>query len=74
MARRASKTLSERFNLDEIIVGLAADLRELRAGKLPLPNARLRAELAREILRGVKLTIDAQKFMESRALPAPPRE
>ena len=74
MPRRAPKTLSERFNLDEIIVGLASDLRELRAGKIPLANARLRAELAREILRGVKLTIEAQKFMEARALPAPVRD
>ena len=74
MPRRAPKTLSERFNLDEIIVGLPSDLREFRAGKMPLANARLRAELAREILRGVKLTIEAQKFMEARALPAPVRD
>jgi hypothetical protein len=74
MSRAAPKNISERLDLDSIIRGLVGDLKEFRAGKISSRDARIRAELAREILRGVRLVIEAQKFMEGRALPAPQSE
>ncbi|TIU58789.1 MAG: hypothetical protein E5W35_02325 [Mesorhizobium sp.] len=73
-ARSEQSPLGERFSLDEVIHGLASDLRELRAGKITVDQARVRAELAKQLMNGVRLVINAQKHLEDRAqLVAPER-
>lgn len=67
----APDTLSERLNLSDLISGLVGDLKDLRDGKISVREAHARAELARQILRGVHYVVQTQKFLESRALPTP---
>lgn len=69
--QEATQSLAERLNLSDLIAGLVDDLRELRAGKISVRDAHARAELARQILRGVHYVVVAQKFLEGRALPPP---
>lgn len=65
------RDLGERLGLPDIVLGIATDLKALRAGNISIRDARARAELARELLRAVRMVIDAQKFIEGQALPAP---
>jgi hypothetical protein len=67
----APRDLSERLDLPQIIKGLAADLRNLREGTISVRDARARADLARELLRAVRLVVEAQRYIEGQALPAP---
>lgn len=66
-----SQTLTERLDLATLIAGLMGDLKELRSGGISVREAHARAELARQILRGVHYVVTAQKYLEGRALPAP---
>lgn len=63
--------LSESLNLQNLIGGLIGDLNDLRAGKISVRDAHARAELARQILRGVHYVVQAQKFLSGQALPPP---
>lgn len=64
-------SLAGRLNLGGLITGLMSDLTELRAGKISVRDAHARAELARQILRGVHYVVQAQKFLEGQVLPPP---
>lgn len=64
-------SIPERLSLDDVILGLVSDLKGLRAGTVSVRDARARADLGREILRGVRLVIEAQKFMEGHAKQIP---
>lgn len=64
-------SLSERLDLATLIAGLIGDLKDLRAGKISNRDAHARAELARQVLRGVHYVVTAQKYLDGRALPAP---
>lgn len=67
--------LSDRLNLSNFIAGLMNDLALLRAGKISVLDARARAELARQTLRGVHYVITAQKYLENLPpLPAPTKD
>lgn len=68
MAKVASGAtpLSDRFSLDAVIHGLAGDLEALRAGTISVEDARVRAEMAKQIMNGVRLVVNAQKFLEQR--------
>ena len=59
--------MGERFNLDTIITGLAADLQALREGTISLDDARARADLAKQIFNGVRLVINGERMLQSRA-------
>lgn len=61
--------VAERFSMDDVINGVAADLAELRAGTITVENARVRAELAKQYLAGVRLVVQAQKFLQEQAKP-----
>ena len=63
------KSLADNLSLTDLIAGLAQDLRDLREGKISIRDAHARAELARQIFRGVHYVVSAQKFMESRLIP-----
>jgi hypothetical protein len=57
-------SIAETFNLEEVITGLASDLKERRAGKITVEDARARADLARQIFNGLRLFVTAQKYLE----------
>ena len=67
-SRSEASPLGERFSLDAIIGGLAADLQALREGRMTVDAARAQAELAKQIFNGVRLVVSAQKYLEGRAL------
>lgn len=61
--------LTERFSLDDVIAGLAGDLEAVRAGRMSVDAARAQADLAKQIFNGIRLVVNAQKYLEGRALP-----
>lgn len=67
-------SLAERLDLAQFIAGLVSDLKMLRAGQISNRDAQARAELARQVLRGVHYVVTAQKFIEGRALPVPEKK
>lgn len=70
-SRDDASPLGERLGIDGIILGLASDLAELRAGRISVDDAKARAELAKQIMNGVRLALRGQQFLASRALPVP---
>lgn len=56
-----------RFDLGDLISGLVGDLRALRAGAISVRDAHARAELAKQILRGVHYTVVARQYLEGHA-------
>jgi len=69
-APRPPENLSDRLSLEALIAGLLDDLKQLRRGQISVRDAHARAELARQILRGVHYVVIAQRYLESRPLPA----
>ena len=68
MARDTDATpLGDRFDLETVINGLASDLEALRAGRISVADARARAEMAKQLMNGVRLVISGQKYLEERA-------
>ncbi len=53
--------------LNELTLGLVEDLKLLRQGKITNADARVRAQLAREILRAVHLHLEGVKLIEAKA-------
>jgi hypothetical protein len=74
MPADAPSSLAESLNLANLIADLMGDLRALREGKISNRDAHARAELARQILRGVHYVVQAQKFLSLQALPNPDAE
>lgn len=73
MADEPQSTLDEDFSLKSIVDGIVGDLNELRAGRISVADARVRAELAKQVLRGIGYAVQAQKFLAGQAaqLPGP---
>ena len=69
MSEQNAGVLSERFSLDGLIMGIINDLDDLRSGKISVKDAQARAELAKQAMNGVRLVINAQKFIEKQAVP-----
>lgn len=57
-------SLAEQLNIANIIQGLAQDLADRRAGTISIEDARVRAELARQLLGALRLMVTAQKMIE----------
>jgi hypothetical protein len=55
----------EETTLNEVTLGLIQDLRDLRAGKITNTDARTRAQIAREILRGVHLALEGMEIIQA---------
>lgn len=68
-SRNEELPLDQRFSLETIIAGLAADLEAVRAGKMTVDAAKAQAELAKQIFNGVRLVVTAQKVLEGRLIP-----
>lgn len=66
----------EDLNIADFVKGLVLDLQELRAGKINVVEARARAKLAHEILRGINQIVNAQRFLNGamKTLPSPETE
>ncbi len=67
MPKLSVEPVADRFSMDDVINGLASDLQELRDGKITIENARVRAEMAKQYLSGVRLVVTAQKFLQESA-------
>lgn len=61
-------TMADRFNLMDFTDKLILDLEMLRAGKISIREAKARADLAKQVLRGVHYIVTAQRFIEGQAL------
>jgi hypothetical protein len=63
----------KQFDLNDFVVGLANDLKDLRAGRISNRDAQARAVLAKQVLRGVHYVVVASKFISENAksLPSP---
>lgn len=64
--------MADRFNLMEFTDSLIVDLQMLRAGKISVRDAAVRADLAKQVLRAVGLVVTAQKFLEGAAREVKP--
>jgi len=66
MAERdyVSTPVADSLGLRDIILGLAADLQQLRAGKISPNEALARAALAKQMFNGVRLYMQAVKTIE----------
>ena len=53
------------IDLNDVTAGLIEDLRALRKGKITNADARVRAQLGREILRGAHLYLEGLKYIEA---------
>ena len=53
----------ESLNIADIVKGLVGDLEDLRANRITVVDARARAKLAHEIMRGIGQIVTAQKFI-----------
>lgn len=67
--RSTASPLDERFSLETIISGLASDLEAVRAGRMTIEAARAQAEIAKQLFNGVRLVVNAQKYLETRLIP-----
>jgi len=69
-AQTPPENLSDRLSLESLIAGLLDDLKKLRRTEISVRDAHARAELARQILRAVHYVVSAQRYLETRPLPA----
>ncbi len=69
------KTPKEQPSLPDTLttftLGLIGDLNDLRAGKITTAEARVRTQLAREVLRSVHLQLQGIKYLSGAAKPLP---
>jgi hypothetical protein len=62
--------VSDRLNLEEIIQGLAGDLKALRAGDISVGDAQARAMLAKQIFNGVRIYLNGISILSGAAKEA----
>jgi hypothetical protein len=58
------------LGLKGVILGLAADIEDLRAGKISPHDALARAAVAKQLFNGVRLYVQASRFIGESAKPA----
>ena len=61
--------IADGLGLKEVILGLAADLHDLRAGKISPADGLARAAVAKQMFNGVRLYLQAVRQMEAMARP-----
>tara|TARA_R110002167_G_scaffold42512_4_gene129110 strand:- start:1165 stop:1398 length:234 start_codon:yes stop_codon:yes gene_type:complete len=64
--KRAS-SLSDDLGIEGVVLGIARDLSELRNGKISVQDAHARAELAKQYMNGIRMIVNAQKFLLERS-------
>ncbi len=65
----ASSPVSDGLGLREIILGLADDLKGMRAGRVSPQDAIARAAVAKQLFNGVRLYLQAMRSLERAAIP-----
>lgn len=66
--------VSDELGLRDVVLGLVGDLQALRSSKISTHDALARAAIAKQIFNGVRLYLQASKFLEasvSEPEPAP---
>lgn len=64
-----SAPVSESLGLRHVVLSLVKDLDDVRAGTISPQDALARAALAKQIFNGVRLYLQASKFLENQAKP-----
>lgn len=62
-----SAPVSESLGLRHVVLALVSDLDEVRAGTISPQDALARATLAKQIFNGVRLYLQASRFLEGEA-------
>lgn len=62
-----SSPVTDRLDLDNVIKGLADDLKLLREGKIGVNDAIARSLLAKQIFNGVRIYLSASKLLSASA-------
>lgn len=60
-----ARTLDEQFDIAAIVRGLASDLQRVRDGTMTIQQASAQAELAKQLFNGLRLVIQARKFLDA---------
>jgi hypothetical protein len=58
------------FDVANIVRALNQDLLDLRAGRISVQDAKVRADLAKQMFNGLRMIVTAQKFLSQKAKPA----
>lgn len=61
--------VADSLGLRDVILGLAQDLTDLRAGKISTQDAQARAAVAKQMFNGVRLYLQAMRSLEGDAKP-----
>lgn len=61
--------VADSLGLRDVILGLATDLKDLRAGKISTQDAQARAAVAKQMFNGVRLYLQAMRSLEGAAKP-----
>ncbi len=62
------------FDIPSVIRGLHQDMLDLRAGRITAKDAQVRADLAKQMFNGLRLVVQAQKFLSASARQLPSAE
>jgi hypothetical protein len=65
-----SAPVSEILGLRDVILGLSADLDDMREGRISPQDGMARAAVAKQLFNGVRLYLQALKSLEDTARPA----
>lgn len=57
------------FDIPGVVRGLARDLDDLRAGKITPKEAQVRADIAKQMFNGLRIIVQAQRFLSEKAKP-----
>lgn len=55
------------YRLESVVEGVASDLEALRAGSITIEDARARALLAKQYIAGLRVILQAQRFLSEKA-------
>lgn len=64
-----SSPVSDSLGLRDVVLGLKADLEQMRAGKISPQEGMARAAVAKQMFNGVRLYLQALKTLEQQAKP-----
>jgi hypothetical protein len=59
--------VSDELGLRDVVLGLVGDLQALRSSKISTHDALARAAIAKQIFNGVRLYLQASKFLDAHA-------
>lgn len=69
-----TSNIGSEFDIPAVIRGLHQDMLDLRAGKITAKDAQVRADLAKQMFNGLRIVVQAQKFLSARMKSLPSNE